>query len=352
MENSHMNTIHRWDLTPMDHKELKVITMVSNPIRYKTRYNLYRKFAKHMADSGVDLITCEVQLGDRPFEVTEAGNPNHVQLRTSSEIWIKENALNIAARRLYELWPDWKYMAWIDADVQFAREDWAAEAVSMLSRFRIIQLWSSAIDLDFNMNPLFTTRSFCWCHREFLRHPEKVGFLNDQGVWEKNQGMSDWRGYAAQAKPFWHSGYAWAMRRETYEGLGGPYDGGLFEVSVIGSGDHHMALAWIGEVQRSMPQKCGKRYRELVMEYQARSDKVVQKDIGYIDGAIFHYFHGAKASRGYRTRWNILGENQYDPTYDLTRDANGLFKLTDRNLKFRDDLRCYFESRNEDNPNN
>lgn len=349
--NLHFDNIHKWDLKQLPHRDLKVITMVSNPIRFKTRYNLYRKFAKHMHDSGVDLITVEIQQGDRPFQVTEADNPHHVQLRTFHELWHKENALNIAARRLYELWPDWKCVAWIDADVTFFNPGWAAEALSILQRFKIIQLWSTCIDLDYLMNPMKTTRSFCWCYRESLRNPEKVGVITEDGRIEFNRGIPDYKDYAASNKPFWHSGYAWAMRRDTYEDLGGAYDGGIFEMGILGSGDHHMALAYIGEAKRSLPDAIGGKYREYLNEYSNRCDKFVKKDIGYIDGGIAHFFHGSKANRGYRTRWSILSDNDFDPLYDIKRDRNGLYMLTDRNTQLRDDIRCYFESRNEDDPN-
>jgi hypothetical protein len=345
----HFDNIYKWDIPQLPHRDLKVVTMVSNPIRFKTRYNLYRRFAKHMHDSGVDLVTVEVQQGQRPFCVTEADNPNHIQLRTYHELWLKECALNIAAKHLYALYPDWKYMAWIDADISFFNAGWAAETLSMLQRFRILQLWTTAIDLDYNMNPLQTIRSFAWCYRESLKNPESMG-VKVNGKQEYNVGIPDWKMYAALVKPFWHSGFAWAIRRETYEDLGGAYDSGIFETGILGSGDHHMALAFIGEVTRSMPKDVGSRYMDLLLEYQNRCDKHVQHDIGYIDGGIAHYFHGSKKNRGYRTRWQILAENKFDPTYDLKRDKNGLFMLTDRNIKLRDDIRNYFESRNEDDP--
>jgi hypothetical protein len=327
--------------------------MVSNPIRYKTRYNLYRRFEKHMYDSGVDLVTVEIQQGERPFQVTEEGNPNHVQLRTYSEMWHKENALNIAARRLYEIYPDWKYMAWIDADIKFMNEGWAAETLSMLQRYRILQLWSTCIDLDGDMNPLVVggvpkvIRSFCWCYRESFRNPDAIG-VNVDGKNQYNKGLGDWKDYAALTRPFWHSGFAWAIRRDTYEDLGGCYDGGLFEIGILGSGDHHMALAFIEEVERSLPRSVGTRYMDLLIEYQNRCKQFVRRDIGYIDGGIAHFFHGSKINRRYRDRWSILQNNGYDPTYDLKRDMSGLFMLTDRNIQLRDEIRAYFEMRNED----
>lgn len=339
--------IWQWDIEQLPARDLKVITMVSNPERFKTRYNLYRRFEKHMEDSGVDLITVEIQQGQRPFAVTDNINPNHLQLRTYHQLWHKENALNIAAAHLYKRYPDWQYMAWIDADVMFYNHGWAQEALSMLQKYAIVQLWSSATDLDSAMNPIKTVRSFGWCYHESLKGSDTVSVIVN-GKREYNKGIPDWKAYAAQVKPFWHSGYAWAIRRETYEDLGGPYDGGLFEVGILGSGDHHMALAFIGDVERSLPASVTGRYRDMLMEYQTRCEKHLKRNIGFIDGGIAHYWHGSKENRGYRNRWNILSENNYCPLLDLKRDQNGLFMLNDRNIRLRDEIRIYFESRNED----
>ena len=91
-------------------RQLAFVTAISNPARYETRYRLYKKFAKHIEqDLGQHLITVECQLGARPFEVTQAGNENHVQVRSDSELWHKENMLNIAMSRLTH---DVKYICW------------------------------------------------------------------------------------------------------------------------------------------------------------------------------------------------------------------------------------------------
>jgi len=99
--------------------KLHVVTMISNPVRYKSRYRLYKQFKDYMsAEQNVVLHTVEVAYGDRPFEVTDRDDPNNYQFRTSCEIWHKENALNLGIARL----PcNWKYMAWVDADIEFLR---------------------------------------------------------------------------------------------------------------------------------------------------------------------------------------------------------------------------------------
>src|SRR5208282_5642845 len=92
---------------------LYVVAVISNPIRYLTRYELYHRFEKHMQDSGVILYTVEMAYGDRAFAVTDANNPRHLQLRSNHELWHKENLINLGVARLPATW---KYLAWIDAD--------------------------------------------------------------------------------------------------------------------------------------------------------------------------------------------------------------------------------------------
>ena len=59
-----------------------VVTVVSNPVMYKSRYRLFKKFEQHMRESGVQhLHVIEVQNGNRAFQVTEEGNPYLVYLK-------------------------------------------------------------------------------------------------------------------------------------------------------------------------------------------------------------------------------------------------------------------------------
>src|SRR4051812_33472615 len=104
-----------------------VIGVCSNPVRYKSRIALYKKFREHMAESGAQLLTVEIAFGVRPFEVTEEGNPWDLQLRTVDEIWHKENMINLGLNYLSQIAPNFSQVAWIDGDVQFIRKDWLQE---------------------------------------------------------------------------------------------------------------------------------------------------------------------------------------------------------------------------------
>jgi hypothetical protein len=129
---------------------LHVVAVYSNPRRFAARTRLLRQFIEQQLDSGVRLTLVEHAFGERPYEFERhcetLHSVNHIQVRggASHELWIKESLIKIGVRRLPE---DWKYLAWIDADVAFVRPNWAAETVHALQHYRVVQPWSHSIDL-------------------------------------------------------------------------------------------------------------------------------------------------------------------------------------------------------------
>lgn len=101
-----------------------VITILFNPMKYKSRYEWYHRFDEHMSRSNVTLLTVEcifdcaddIDLPQQKFEVTRPNDPRHLQIRAPSVLWLKENLINIAVKRL----PTFvQYVAWIDCDIEF-----------------------------------------------------------------------------------------------------------------------------------------------------------------------------------------------------------------------------------------
>jgi hypothetical protein len=303
---------------------LYVVTSVFNPLRFKSRVRLYKEFAKRTLDAGAKLLTVEVAFGDRVYEVTEAGNPWHVQLRTNSELWLKENALNLGFQRLPH---DWRYAAWVDADIQFARPDWVEETKHQLQHAPVVQMFSTAHDMSPKYDSFQTFHGFAYCYRN---HIPPVKTLQAEGY------------YPHQGR-FWHPGFAWAYTREAFDALGGLIDWG-----VLGAGDWHMAKSLVGEGADSAPGGIDPGYKESIAIWQARADRHVMGHIGYVPGAITHYWHGRKANRGYQSRWQILVRNKFDPELDLKRDWQGLWQLTDRTPQLKRDIQDYFAAREED----
>jgi hypothetical protein len=303
---------------------------VSNPVRYASRYRLYRLFEKHVKDSGAVLLTVELAFGERPFEVTEPCNPLHVQLRSGHELWHKENLINIGIGRLPA---DWRYVAWVDADIQFARADWVQETLHQLQHHAFVQMWSHAQDLGPNHEPINTHLGFAYCHNTGI-------------PWSKSGA-----GYGARSASapyhYWHPGYAWAARRDAIDATGG-----LIDWAVLGAADMHMAKCLVGRASEGTAPGIHPNYARRLNAWQETAERLIRRNLGHVPGLINHYWHGKKAQRFYWDRWKILVQNQFDPDIDLKRDWQGLYQLVDhgtpRSIGLRDGIRQYFKSRNED----
>lgn len=330
---------HEWqhlrtkDIKPIELSKAWVVTMCSNPGRYRSRYDSHRHFVKHMADSGANLLVVEVAYGKRPFEVTEPGNPNHVQLRSEhEEVWLKEPCQNIGMRRIPD--PEWEYVIFSDNDISYANPIWLSETVHELQSHLVVQPFSQAQDLGPNYEIIQT-------HNGFAASYHVNNFHGPQGA-----GHGGYYGYGL--KKFWHPGYAMAFRREVFEGGAMP---GLLETGVLGSGDHHMWLAMIGEAWRSMPKGVSEQYSAEVMRWQGDSERVIKRDIGFVPGTIFHEWGGPKKKRFYVPRWDIIEECKFNPLTDIRKDWQGLPQLVvedARQRRQRDLFRKYFRMRDED----
>jgi hypothetical protein len=297
---------------------LHVVTAVANPIRWRSRIKLYRRFEEHMLDSGVRLTVVECAFGDRPHEFATNPHVNHVPVRARTLVWTKENLLNLGLARLPH---DWRCAAWIDADIAFRRSDWASETVHALQQYDIVQPWSDCYDLGPNDEHVQIHRSFCR--------------LAHDGVPIYPAGRA---GYT-----FGHPGYAWAATRRALNLLGG-----LIETAALGAGDHHMALALLDRARESVPAGITDGYLRPLLRWQARAIQHIGGNIGYVAGTIEHGWHGAKNKRAYVDRWDIITRNRFDPDTDLMRNTWGVLELAGNKPRLRLDIDRYFRSRDED----
>lgn len=329
---------------------LDVVAVVSNPFLYQSRYDLYRAFARHMQASNVRLTTVELAFGARIWEVTEPDNPRHVQLRTNSELWHKENLINLGVARLPR---DWEYAAWIDADVTFQRPDWAQATLQALQHYEVVQPWSTAQDLDAKHDVMATFRSFCRCYRDYVDNPPAKSAMIPREVVYAGSGypspVPDPLPYAYHG--YWHPGFAWAIRRDAWEQIGG-----LIDFAVLGAADFYMAWGLIGqldthlyhiEIDRDSMGGYTSAYLKSLMVWQEKA-KCLLRNIGYVPGTLLHHWHGPKAKRGYNSRESILITEKYDPEQDLIRDWQGVFRLKKNRISLRDKIRAYFQARDED----
>jgi len=128
---------------------LHVIGVITNPVRWQTRIALFRAWVKEMLSTpNVKLYVVEATYKDRKPECSPLPGENYSYLNvvTQSEIWLKENLINLGESRL--LPNDWKYMAWVDCDVHFRDPNWALNTIHQLQHYNILQ--PSALALNFS----------------------------------------------------------------------------------------------------------------------------------------------------------------------------------------------------------
>lgn len=311
---------------------LYVVTCVFNPLQWGTRMKHYQRFRQHMLDSGVQLITVECALGERPFELEdEDPRVTHVGVRARSVAWNKENLINIGLQR--GLPDDAKYVAWIDADISFRNRHWAKETVDALQQYPVVQPWSVATDLGPNGEPMFVKGSHL--QTAFAR------------VWHETDSIDNWLKQNQGARPldytYPHPGYAWAARREVLDQLGG-----LIEASGLGAGDHQMAMGFIGHVDKALHSATTLSYQNTIRAWADRAFAIVQGNIYSVRGQIEHHFHGDKAKRKYIERWDVLVQHKFDPVTDLRKNLDGVFELNFNKPQMKRDFDRYMRQRDED----
>jgi hypothetical protein len=323
--------------------DIEVIAVVSNPMQYQSRYALYQAFAEDLQQQEVSvrLWTVELSHGMRPPVVTQADNENHIQLWTSAlpgEIWYKENLINYAINYLSLVVPDWRYVAWVDADFKF-EPDAFSKTIQALQHYDVVQMWSHLI----NLSPT-------------------GGIINQQVGISFMYGLLKAGLVPTGEYPCWlgSPGGAWAARRESLNKIGSALGSPLIDWTILGSGDTYFASCLNGLMGTNVGtssqlvsnwSQYSPAYRNSILQFQTIAVAELKKNIGYVENTVRHMFHGRQKDKQYGTRDEILIKYQFDPFTDLKSDVSGVLQLvvsSERQIFLRDACRQYFRSRNED----
>lgn len=325
---------------------LHIVGVYTNPFRWRKRRELANDCIRHLRSAAnVVLHVVELAYGDRPFEVT-GEHPNDVQVRTTDELWHKENLINVGIAHCPSTW---KYGGYCDLDFHFTRHDWALEAIHLLQHHEFVQLFSSYADLSPETphstdghRPYRMNSTFAW---NYLHQAEfQARKMNHCGT-DPYYGLPIPQ--AAGVFPFGFApgapGGAWAWRRSAFDIVGG-----MLDTCILGSGDWHMAFGLIdGISSRLETEFTGRAYNESIQAWQNRA-RLLTRNIGCVDNFAVHHFHGSHRQRGYGDRWQIIVEHDLNPVRDLARDWQGVWRWAGNKPLLRDDVRAYFINRAED----
>lgn len=291
---------------------LYVVLPYFNHCGFKRRRDLFIQFVERYAKTpGLRLVVSEA-LGPAPLPRLPVFK--HITFQSDSRVWIKENLINLAVKSFPS---DWKYVAWIDADLEFLNPDWVRDTIHELESADVVQMWRTAVNLGPHGESLKIDKSFAYM------------FVGSGTTWT-----------ASDKYGFWHPGYAWACTRAAFTKMGG-----LPDWAILGSGDRHMAMSLAGLGQHSCPGTIHENYMMMLKLYE-RGLKNFK--VSWVDGTIVHFWHGSFADRRYRERWDILIKNSFDPFEDIGYTDEGLVQLTGRGKRFEKFLDDYFTGRKED----
>lgn len=307
---------------------LYIIVTIFNPCNFNTRINLYYEFIERLQKhSNIKIYTTECVFGNQSFTVTDSGNPSHSQIRTNDIWWVKENLINFTVTKLPK---SSKYIAWLDADIEFTNDNWVNETIKKLSSgYKVLQLFNKAMFLGPN-------GEIGKIEKSFGSHVAKDNFENS----------------------YPHPGLGWGMCKDAFIEMGG-----LFDLNPVGSGDLHFAHALIGNIKNTIKNTMSVGYKNSVEEWANQVTNVVgktkyeyTKTIGYVDVDIKHHFHGNEKNRQYVERWDILEKYKFDPNAFFVSSKMKPGYLTNylRTLRgsvpqsFRNEIIKYFSDRKED----
>ena len=337
---------------------LHVAACYSNPFQWRARRELASDFRRHMqASKNVTLHMIELAYGDRPFDVTghKDDTPfayNDIQVRTSHELFHKENLLNLAVRSFPI---NWKYGAIINADFHFIRYDWALETIHQLQHYDFVQPYSSYMQVSDETvrgqghTPLGWSNSFAY---NYTNRGFKAPYGITTGGWNIEHASMDsgLLAHGSKGEAPGPMGGAWAFTSQAFNKVGG-----LLDKCILGSGDWFMAFGLIGETgfdfsKTHSRNKYSKDYVEHITAWQENARDKIKRNIGYVDGMAIHHWHGPMKMRGYGSRNEILVGNNFEPTRDISYDWQGVLQLSGNKPCLRDEIRAYFVSKCEDLP--
>lgn len=299
------------------------VTSYFNPAGYRRKLANYRLFRERIT---VPLLTVEFH-PKGAFELNASDADLLIQLRDGDVMWQKERLLNAGVERLPA---DCDYVAWLDCDLVFERPDWPSAAIDVLRHAALCQLFRTIhylrpdVSLDAR-EPSSISASY-----------ESVGHRASTGA--KLSVAPSTR----QAPNPYRRGGAWCARRELIAAHGF-YDG-----HILGAGDNLLLFAATGQAEEyigrgDLPPALAAHYRTWASRFHRDAD-----GIGYTEGGVYHLWHGSLEKRRYFERGEILRSENFDPTRDIARSADGCWRWRSDKPDLHRRVREYFASLDED----
>ena len=303
------------------HPDAWIISCYYNPLRFKSRQRNFEIFYNSLQNSNANFLVVECAFGNEDFSLS--ARDNIIKVRAKDVLWQKERLLNFAEKLLP---PSAKYIIWLDADVIFANRNWILETVKVLQNNMICQPFAKSVRLLPNQFKPDSNNSEIW---ESFAH-----VWNNDAIKAKSSHF-DLHG---------HTGFAWAARREIFREIG------LYDRAIAGTADHLMAHAAVGQVEHDCIKHAffSPSIRTHFNRWGKQFYEIVEGKIGYVQGDLWHLWHGELKNRRYLERTRELSRMGFNPLTDLVANNDGLYEFSPKREDLRDWMKDYFHQRQED----
>jgi hypothetical protein len=322
-----------------EHSEAVIISCYFNPQKsqYRTKaFNTFYDSIKHL-----NHLIVECVIGDAEPELKSSKNVYHVY--TKNLLWHKEALLNLAVTKLPA---KYKYVFWVDADVIFTNLNWLVDSVQEFkSGAKILQPFEYCVHLEQDeLEPSFDVKqeieNIRIISREYSdsrfrmvkskanpRHPKLwrsfcANFVDDTCSHTSN----DYNTHG-------HVGFAWGATREVLEKVP------LYDKALIGGAYHIIGHSAAGQIPHPCIDKSFTDDLDNVYKWSKEFYNVVNGEIAYTYGNLYHIWHGDIEKRQYLKR---IQEFTPETKQIVDKDSNGLYVTKKGDSPY---IKEYFEKR-------
>lgn len=310
-----------------NHHELWAITSYFNPADYGRRLINYKHFRENLY---VPLVAVELSY-DGTWDLDDNDADILIRVEGHDVMWQKERLLNIALEHVPEYCAS---IAYLDCDIVFKNTCWASEAIELLDRHELVQLFRDVHYMKPEWKPGDDEVGMIICTRNSIAYGVASGLPVEDCMIHPG----------ANHRPgTYNNGLAWCARRDVLE------EHGFYDANIIGGGDRAMSCAAWGCYSHAIEWHvmCD-RHRQHYLDWARPFHHSVRGEVSYLDSEICHLWHGSVKDRSLGSRHVRLASYNYDPYIDIVIDNQGCWSWASDKKGMHKYLENYFRSRNED----
>lgn len=323
---------------------LWAITGYFNPARYRRRRTNYQIFRQNLH---LPLVAVELAF-DGDFDLQPGDADVMLQIRGGDVMWQKERLLNLA---LAALPATCRRVVWVDCDIVFERTDWPLAAERALDRFPLVQPFSRVAHLtaaasissglrDDDVAGWQNALAFDVASGRPIRDALR---LTPAALAAMALPLASRERYWQRRATFAHAGFAWAAHRDLLTQLL------LYDACVVGGGDIcHASAAYGCFEELAAVRDMTDPERQRFFAWAEPFHRAVGGTVGFVDGAVYHLWHGDLRDRQYAERHRRLRAFDFNPFQDIAHTADGAWRWNSAKPALHQFVRDYFSSRKED----